>query len=124
MLYRFLKSVVVGPPSRLLWRPWVRGMENVPDSGPAILASNHLAVVDSLFLPILVSRPVTFPAKKEYFTGKGFKGRMKRWFFSGVGQVPMDRGGGRAARTGLEALEKKLRDGELVGFYPEGTRSP
>lgn len=125
VLYWILKVLVIGPVVRTFWRPWVRGMEHVPATGPAILASNHLAVVDSLFLPLLVPhRKVTFPAKKEYFTGPGLKGWVKRVFLSGVGQVPLDRTGGSAALPALDALQKVLESGELVGYYPEGTRSP
>jgi len=124
LLYWILKQICVGPLARLIWRPWVRGLENVPADGPAILASNHLAVVDSLFMPLVVSRQVAFPAKKEYFTGRGIKGRIKRAFFFGVGQVPIDRSSGAAAAPALAALEKVLADGGLVGYYPEGTRSP
>jgi 1-acyl-sn-glycerol-3-phosphate acyltransferase len=115
---------VVAPLARLVWRPWAKGVQNVPTEGPAILASNHLAVIDSMFLPVAVPRRLTFPAKKEYFTGRGFKGRIKKAFFAGVGQVPIDRASGAAALSALDALESVLVQGGLVGYYPEGTRSP
>lgn len=124
MLYWFLKRIVVGPLSRPLWRPWVEGLEHVPTDGPAILASNHLSFCDSVFLPLAVPREVRFPAKKEYFTGRGPKGWISRNFLHGVGQVPIDRSSGPAAQPALDALEQVLRDGGLVGFYPEGSRSP
>jgi len=96
----------------------------VPKSGAAILASNHLSFSDSIFLPLKVSRPVTFLAKSDYFTGKGIKGAVVRWFFKATGQLPIDRSGGKASEdslnTGLGVLERGL----LLGIYPEGTRSP
>ncbi|MGI8697316.1 MAG: lysophospholipid acyltransferase family protein [Mycobacteriales bacterium] len=124
MLYWVLKTILIGPVVRALWRPWIRGAENLPASGGAILASNHQAVTDSLFLPLMIPRRLTFPAKMEYFTGRGFKGSVRRRFLFGIGQVPLDRNGGAASRTALSELEKVLDRGELVGFYPEGTRSP
>ena len=124
MTYFFLKNFVIGPILRVLFRPWVRGAKNVPRSGGAILASNHLSFSDSIFLPLKVSRPVTFLAKSDYFTGKGVKGALTRWFFKSTGQLPIDRSGGKASEaslnTGLGVLEREL----LLGIYPEGTRSP
>jgi 1-acyl-sn-glycerol-3-phosphate acyltransferase len=124
MTYLILKNIVLGPILNLLFRPWVRGGENVPKKGGAVLASNHLSFVDSIFLPLKVRRPVTFLAKSDYVTGKGFKGAIVRWFFKSTGQLPIDRSGGKASEdslnTGLGVLERKL----LLGIYPEGTRSP
>jgi 1-acyl-sn-glycerol-3-phosphate acyltransferase len=123
VFYWLLKRVILGPILRLFFRPWVEGLENVPAEGGAILASNHLSFSDSIFLPLVVPRRITFLAKADYFTGKGPKGRAKAFFFKGVGQVPVDRSGGKASeaamRTGLALLAK----GELLGIYPEGTRS-
>ncbi|MEV0227307.1 lysophospholipid acyltransferase family protein [Streptomyces sp. NPDC050704] len=115
----------VGGPLKLAFRPWVEGLENVPAEGPAILASNHLSFSDSFFLPAVLDRKVTFIAKAEYFTTPGIKGRMTAAFFKGVGQLPVDRSGGRGAgeaaiKSGVDVLER----GELFGIYPEGTRSP
>ncbi len=124
MLYWFFKVMVVGPVVRLLWRPWAEGLENIPASGPAILASNHLSVSDSVFLPLACPRRITFIAKIEYFTGRGLKGWLIRSFLTGVGQVPVDRSSGRAAQPALEAQKRALGAGEVVGIYPEGTRSP
>ncbi|REF34853.1 lysophospholipid acyltransferase family protein [Thermasporomyces composti] len=124
MLYWFLKVFALGPLLKAIYRPWVEGLENVPKEGPAILASNHLSFSDSIFLPLVVPRRITFPAKIEYFTGVGIKGRLTALFFRGVGQVPMDRSGGRASQIALEAGLRLLQRGELFGIYPEGTRSP
>ncbi|HVV10194.1 lysophospholipid acyltransferase family protein [Amycolatopsis sp.] len=124
MLYRLLKYVLIGPLLKLLWPTKVTGREHIPAAGGAILASNHLAVADSFFMPVRVPRRVTFPAKSEYFTEKGVKGRLKKWFFTGVGQIPIDRSGGTAAQAALDTAIRLLREGSLLGIYPEGTRSP
>ena len=124
MLYWFLKYVVVGPWLRVLFRPWVEGAEHVPDKGAAILASNHLSFSDSFFLPLVVPRPITFLAKSDYFTGPGIKGFFTKMFFAGVGQVPVDRSGGRASEAALRTGLRILGEGSLLGIYPEGTRSP
>jgi 1-acyl-sn-glycerol-3-phosphate acyltransferase len=124
LLYLFLRRFFVGPITKLLFRPRVEGLENIPTTGPALLVSNHLAFFDSVFLPVAVPRQIVFPAKSEYFTAPGLKGRLVATFFRSVGQIPIDRSGGRASlaalNTGLEILQK----GELFGIYPEGTRSP
>jgi 1-acyl-sn-glycerol-3-phosphate acyltransferase len=124
VLYQFLKYFVLGPPLKLLFRPWVKGMDNIPTSGPAILASNHLSFSDSIFLPLMTPRRITFLAKAEYFTERGLKGWLKKGFFAGVGQVPIDRSGGRASEDAIRKGLEILRQGELLGIYPEGTRSP
>ena len=124
MAYFIIKNFILGPILQILFRPWVKGSRNVPTSGGAILASNHLSFSDSIFLPLQVKRPVTFLAKSDYFTGKGVKGALIRWFFKATGQLPIDRSGGKASEdslnTGLGVLERGL----LLGIYPEGTRSP
>jgi 1-acyl-sn-glycerol-3-phosphate acyltransferase len=124
LFYWVLKTVVLGPVLRLLFRPWVEGEENIPEDGAAIFASNHLSFSDSIFLPLLVPRRMTFLAKADYFTGVGLKGRLTAAFFKGVGQLPIDRSGGRASEAALSSGLKVLRRGELLGLYPEGTRSP
>lgn len=124
MAYFILKTFVLGPLLKLLFRPWVRGMENIPSSGAAILASNHLSFSDSIFLPLQVRRPVVFLAKSEYFTGKGLKGALVRWFFKSTGQLPIDRSGGKASEASLNTGLGVLSQGLLLGIYPEGTRSP
>ena len=124
MWYWLCKYIFMGPPLALLGRPKVEGLEHIPSSGPAILASNHLAVADSFFLPLVVSRRITFLAKAEYFTGKGLKGTLKRWFFTAAGQVPIDRTDSDAAQAALETAQRLLAEDKLLGMYPEGTRSP
>ncbi|GGO81947.1 lysophospholipid acyltransferase family protein [Wenjunlia tyrosinilytica] len=124
MFYGMMK-LSIGSLLRVSFRPWVEGLENIPQEGPAIIASNHLSFSDSFFLPSMVNRKITFVAKAEYFTGKGVKGRLTAAFFKGVGQLPVDRSGVRGAgeaaiRSGIQVLEA----GELFGIYPEGTRSP
>lgn len=124
MFYWLMKHIFVGPLLKLVYRPWVRGAENVPAEGPAILASNHLAVIDSFFLPLMLDREIVFIGKQEYFTGKGVKGRLVAGFMRGVGTIPVDRGGGRAGEAALETGLRRLKEGGLFGIYPEGTRSP
>ncbi|MGH3863887.1 lysophospholipid acyltransferase family protein [Actinokineospora sp.] len=124
MVYWLVKWVFLGPLLRLFFRPKIEGAENIPADGGALLASNHLAVSDSFFLPLKVSRRVTFPAKIEYFTAPGIKGKLKKLFFTGVGQIPIDRSGGSAAQAAIGTGVRLLREGHLMGIYPEGTRSP
>jgi 1-acyl-sn-glycerol-3-phosphate acyltransferase len=124
VFYWLLKLVVLGPVLRLLFRPKVEGLENVPRSGPVILACNHLSFSDSIFTPLIMRRKVTFVAKAEYFTGKGIKGWLSRMFFIGAGTIPVDRSGGEAAQAALDTLLRVLREGNIAGIYPEGTRSP
>ena len=124
MLYWFLKLFVLGPVLRTLFRPKVLGKEHFPRKGAAILASNHVSFSDSIFLPLVAPRRITFLAKSEYFTGKGLKGVLSKAFFAGVGQVPIDRSGGRASEAAITTGLGILARGELLGIYPEGTRSP
>jgi 1-acyl-sn-glycerol-3-phosphate acyltransferase len=124
VLYYLMKWVFIGPLLRLFFRPEVEGLEHLPPEGGAILASNHLSVADSFFLPLVLPRRVTFPAKLEYFTEPGIKGKLKKAFFTGVGQIPIDRSSGSAAQGALDTGIRLLREGHLLGIYPEGTRSP
>lgn len=124
MLYWLLKFVLLGPLLRLWCRPTIEGAEHIPGTGGALLASNHLAVADSFFLPAMIERRIVFMAKREYFTQAGFVGWAKKQFFTGVGHIPLDRGSGSAARAALDTGIRLLREGNLVGIYPEGTRSP
>ena len=124
MWYWLFKYIFMGPLLTFLGRPKVEGLEHIPASGPAILASNHLAVADSFFLPLVVRRRITFLAKSEYFTGTGLKGAFKRWFFTVAGQVPIDRTDADSAQAALHTAQRLLAEGKLLGMYPEGTRSP
>ena len=123
MFYWLLKWVFIGPMLKLVFRPRTEGAEHVPAEGPAILASNHLSYADWLFMPLTLPRRVTFVAKAEYFTSPGIKGWFQKKFFSGAGQVPIDRSGASAAEGALTAAEKILGQGGVFGIYPEGTRS-
>lgn len=124
MFYWFMKNLIAGPILRTVFRPWVIGAEHLPKTGPVILASNHLSFIDSIFLPLVLDRKVTFLAKSDYYTAKGIKGWAIRNFLKATGMLPIDRSGGQASeaslRTGLGVLAK----GEVLGIYPEGTRSP
>lgn len=123
MLYWVLKWIVIGPWLRVLFRPWTSNMEAIPVQGPAILVSNHLSFSDSFFLPLVTQRRITFLAKQEYFTGRGIKGLISKAFFTGVGQVPIDRTSGRAAEAAITTGIRILDEGHLLGIYPEGTRT-
>ncbi|WP_370892769.1 lysophospholipid acyltransferase family protein [Janibacter sp. GXQ6167] len=123
-MFYWLLKVILTPILTVLFRPWVEGKEHIPAEGAAILASNHLSFSDSIFLPMVLDRRVTFLAKADYFTGEGIKGRLTASFFRGVGQLPIDRSGGSASEAALKAGTKVLARGDLLGLYPEGTRSP
>jgi 1-acyl-sn-glycerol-3-phosphate acyltransferase len=117
-------KLTVGNGLRLIWRPTVEGLEHVPGTGGAIFAGNHLSVADELFLGAVVPRHVAFWAKSEYFTGTGFRGWLTRAVVGGLGAIPVERTGGRAALSAFDAAIPALKAGELVAIYPEGTRSP
>lgn len=108
----------------LAFRPKVKGLRNVPATGPLIIASNHLSFSDSIFMPLVVPRKVTFLAKSEYFTSPGPKGLLKKLTFIALGQVPVDRSGGRRSEAALITGLQVLSAGDCLGIYPEGTRSP
>jgi 1-acyl-sn-glycerol-3-phosphate acyltransferase len=124
LLYNVFKYTIFVWAVRLLFRPRIEGAENVPRTGPAILVSNHISAGDTFLVPALLRRRLTFPAKLELFQGRGLKGRVLAWFLRVVGQVPMDRSGGRASAGSMDHVLQVLRDGKLLGIYPEGTRSP
>ncbi|GAA3623862.1 lysophospholipid acyltransferase family protein [Streptomyces chitinivorans] len=123
MFYYVLKYVLLGPVLRLLFRPRIEGLENVPDEGAAIIAGNHLSFSDHFLMPAILHRRITFLAKAEYFTGPGLKGRLTAAFFRSIGQIPVDRSGRGAGQAAVEEGLRVLRRGELLGIYPEGTRS-
>lgn len=114
----------VGTAMRLAWRPKVEGLENIPSTGGAIFAGNHLSVADELFLGSVVPRHLAFWAKAEYFTGSGLRGWLTRSVVTGLGAIRVERGGGRAALSAFDGAIPVLRAGDLVAIYPEGTRSP
>jgi 1-acyl-sn-glycerol-3-phosphate acyltransferase len=124
LFYWFLKFVAIGPAVRLVIRPRAEGRENVPATGAAILASNHLSAADWIYMPLSLKRRVTFLAKAEYFNGPGLKGFLQRVFFAGSGQVPIDRTDASAAEDAIRTGIGILKQGKLLGIYPEGTRSP
>jgi 1-acyl-sn-glycerol-3-phosphate acyltransferase len=124
LFYWLMKTVVLGPVLRLLFRPTVEGAEHIPESGGAILASNHLSFSDSVFLPLVLDRKVVFLAKSDYFTTPGAKGKLTALFFKLADQLPIDRAGGRAGDAALRTGLRVLNRGDLLGIYPEGTRSP
>ena len=124
MFYWLMKYVVIGPVVKAVFRPWIVGRRNVPSQGAAILASNHLSFADSIFLPLMIDRPVSFLAKSDYFTGRGLRGWATRVFFKATGQLPIDRSGGKASEASLNTGLQVLGRGDLLGIYPEGTRSP
>jgi 1-acyl-sn-glycerol-3-phosphate acyltransferase len=124
MFYWLMKYVVIGPILKAIFRPWVVGRRNIPPEGAAILASNHLSFMDSIFLPLMIDRPMSFLAKSDYFTGRGLRGWATRVFFKATGQLPIDRSGGKASEASLNTGLQVLGRGDLLGIYPEGTRSP
>ncbi|MEU6808749.1 lysophospholipid acyltransferase family protein [Streptomyces sp. NPDC046831] len=119
-----LIKAVLGPIMRLMFRPRVEGAERIPGDGPVILAGNHLTFIDSVILPVVCDRQVLFIGKDEYVTGKGLKGRLMAWFFTGVGMIPVDRDGGKGGVAALMTGRRILEEGKVFGIYPEGTRSP
>ena len=122
MLYEVTRSTLSAV-ARLIYRPVIEGRENIPRTGPVLLASNHLSFVDSIIIPLVAPRRVVFLAKSDYFTGKGLRGAWMRWFFTAVGAVPIRRGTAGAAREALNSAMEILDEGLAFGIYPEGTRS-
>jgi 1-acyl-sn-glycerol-3-phosphate acyltransferase len=122
MLYE-VAHAVVPPVAKLVWRPHIEGLAHLPESGPVIVASNHLSFADSMVIPIVSPRKVVFLAKEDYFTGTGVKGALMRGWFEGIGMVPVDRDDTKAALASLDIALEVLGRGEAFGIYPEGTRS-
>ena len=121
-MYTVLHAVVP-PVAKLVWRPTVTGLENVPRTGAVLIASNHLSFADSLVIPIVAPRKVHFLAKSDYFTGGGIKGTLQKAWFEGMGMLPVDRDDPKAALGSLDTALEVLRRGEAFGLYPEGSRS-
>lgn len=124
MIYWILKHLIVGPLVKLIFRPWVEGAENIPADGPVIIVGNHLSVIDSFFLPLMIERRVSFLAKSDYFSGKGLSGWFVKHFMLSTGQIPIDRSGGKASEASLNTGLAILDKGNMLAMYPEGTRSP
>ena len=124
MFYWFMKNLVAGPLLKTVFRPWVTGLDNIPKTGGVILASNHLSFIDSIFLPLLIDRRIYFLAKSDYFTGKGLKNWAVKHFLLGTGMLPIDRSGGKASEASLNTGLDVIAKGNVLGIYPEGTRSP
>ena len=122
MIYRGVR-LVLAVLFRVVYRPQVEGVANIPRTGPLILASNHLSFVDSMVIPLVVPRRVAFLAKSDYFTGGGVRGTLSRWWFNGFGMIPVDRDDHRSAQASLDLALGVLHRGEAFGIYPEGTRS-
>jgi 1-acyl-sn-glycerol-3-phosphate acyltransferase len=114
---------VLPPVLKAIWRPRVTGLDNIPDAGGVIIASNHLSFVDSVVIPSVVSRKVVFLAKSDYFNGRGVKGTAQRWWFEGIGMLPVDRDNTQSAIDSLDTALEVLGRGEAFGIYPEGSRS-
>ncbi|MFF0669757.1 lysophospholipid acyltransferase family protein [Streptomyces tendae] len=123
MFYYVLKYVLLGPLLRVVFRPRIEGLDHVPGSGAAIVAGNHLSFSDHFLMPAVLKRRITFLAKAEYFTGPGIKGRLTAFFFRSAGQIPVDRSGKEAGQAAIREGLGVLGRGELLGIYPEGTRS-
>ncbi|MDO3702027.1 lysophospholipid acyltransferase family protein [Micromonospora sp. C28SCA-DRY-2] len=123
LLYTIGK-LTVAPALRLAWRPTVEGLEHIPPTGGAIFAANHLSVADELLLGTVVPRHLAFWAKSDYFKGTGLRGRFSKAVLIGLGAIPVERAGGRAALSAFDAAIPALKGGDLVVVYPEGTRSP
>ena len=124
MFYWLMKNWVVGPIVKAAFRPWITGHENIPTTGGVILASNHLSFIDSVFLPLVIDRQISFLAKSDYYTATGFKGWFIKTFLKASGMLPIDRSGGKASEASLRTGLGVLSAGDVLGIYPEGTRSP
>jgi 1-acyl-sn-glycerol-3-phosphate acyltransferase len=122
MLYE-VGHAVVPPVAKLVWRPHVEGLDNLPLTGPVIVASNHLSFIDSVVIPILSPRKVVFLAKEDYFTGTGVRGALMRGWFEALGTVPVNRDDTKSALGSLDVALDVLARGEAFGIYPEGARS-
>jgi 1-acyl-sn-glycerol-3-phosphate acyltransferase len=122
-VFYWVVKYTLGMSLKLVFRPWSRGRRYVPRRGSVILASNHLSFADHFFGPLPVPRKVVFLAKAEYFTKPGLTGLLSKAFFSGTGQIPIDRTGGEASEEALRSGLRVLAEGKVLGIYPEGTRS-
>lgn len=124
MLYWLIKWMIARPMFRALFQPRLVGEENIPLTGGVLLACNHLDAGETVLLPAMVHRRVTFPAKRELFEGPGLRRHITAWFMRGIEQVPMDRSGGQASAAGMASVGEILDAGGALAMFPEGTRSP
>jgi 1-acyl-sn-glycerol-3-phosphate acyltransferase len=124
LLYWVLKLLFVEPLARLVTRPWLEGQQHIPATGPALLVSNHLHASETVLLPALLRRRITFPAKIELFRGRNPFAKLIGRFLAAIKMLPMDRSGGQASATSIDALRDRLLGGEVVIIFPEGSRSP
>lgn len=122
--FSFFKGALFKPLIRVVLRPRLVGTERVPATGGALVAGNHLSGWDPIVIPAMLPRQMTFPAKAELFVGRGPVSRVTAWFVKAVGILPMDRAGGRASASSMDVVLEALREGKVVGIFPEGTRSP
>jgi 1-acyl-sn-glycerol-3-phosphate acyltransferase len=123
VLYRALE-LTVSPALRVIYQPDVAGFEHVPRTGPVIIAGNHVSFADEIFTPVAARRQVFYFAKAEYFTTPGLKGRSMAALFQAMRQLPVERADTRSAAASLDVGLDVLADGQALGIYPEGTRSP
>ncbi|MFC7620748.1 lysophospholipid acyltransferase family protein [Microlunatus sp. GCM10028923] len=124
MLFLVLKWLVVRPLVKVLFKPWIEGEENIPAKGPVLIASNHLSAGETFLIPAMIRRSMSFPAKMELFTATSVPGRLLGLFLRGVGIRPIDRSGGRVSTSDMDQVADILREGGVLGIFPEGTRSP
>lgn len=112
--FRFLRFILA-PIFKLYYNPTIIGKENIPKEGSILIVGNHKHLMDQCLAIISTKRVIHYMAKKEYFDGKF------AWFFKLAGCIPVDRSkkDENAKNSGLEVL----RNGEVLGLFPEGTRN-
>ncbi len=116
-LYNVIKTVSTVP-MKGLFNTEINGLDNIPESGPVIIAANHRSFIDSIFLPYVIPRKVTFVAKAEYFDSV-----KTRWFFKATGQIPIRRDSSSSGAGALLSAKEILDLGGVFGIYPEGSRT-
>ncbi|GAB3762130.1 lysophospholipid acyltransferase family protein [Microlunatus parietis] len=124
MLFMVLKWLIVRPLVKVLFKPWMEGEENIPAKGPVLIASNHLSAGETFLIPAMIRRSMSFPAKIELFQGKSLPERLLGLFLRSIGIRPIDRSGGRVSASDMDQVADILREGGVLGIFPEGTRSP
>jgi 1-acyl-sn-glycerol-3-phosphate acyltransferase len=124
LLYWVLKNLLARPLFHIWWRPWIEGKENLPDRGAVILVANHLAEGETVLLPAVLKRRLTFTPKLELFQMAGPKGLVLKWFLQAIKMLPLDRSGGKASADNMLGFAEVLRRGDVLIMFPEGSRSP